>query len=227
MLAGHPTPSAEDSESTGAHSGAADTLTAMSRLSGYPTATGTDGERRGNVSIDAQNATLNTVAARALSGYPSPNTNQRGPESRESKDNRGSGGIDLQTVAGLADYTTPQARDVKGVTQNFSNPAKPKDDSLADQVTLAGYHTPHCPREHDSDNSKSTYLDRQVSGAASPSCPTGTASRGALNPNLSAWLMGLPWSFRLAGLLAFLRKRNAKSSRRSRSPKRSPGGGCS
>jgi len=47
----------------------------------------------------------------------------------------------LREYALLAGWTTPQNRDLKGVTQNFCKPDKPKDDSLADQVMLAGWPT--------------------------------------------------------------------------------------
>ena len=47
--------------------------------------------------------------------------------------------------------------------------------------------TPHCPRAHDSDNSKSTYLDRQISGETTNSSPG-----GALAPEFVEWVMGFP-----------------------------------
>jgi hypothetical protein len=48
--------------------------------------------------------------AAQLVGWPTPNANERGPESRESKDKRGAGGIDLQSTAKLAGWATPDAQ---------------------------------------------------------------------------------------------------------------------
>lgn len=55
--------------------------------------------------------------------WPTATTPDRGPESKESKESRGSGGIDLQTVA--ANWPTPQAHDVtaRGVNQTPSSAA--------------------------------------------------------------------------------------------------------
>jgi hypothetical protein len=120
---------------------------------------------------------------------------------------------------------------------------------LNEVAMLAGWHTPHCPRKNDSDNSASTYLERQVlaewgtprvttngghgnpdratdgkarledqvHGVVSTSCPAGTGKRGVLNPNMSRWLMGLPLSWTLCGMLAFLKTRARRRSAPSRS----------
>ena len=40
-------------------------------------------------------------------------------------------------------------------------------------IDCSGWQTPHCPRQHDSDNSDSTYLGRQVRGWATPKSATG------------------------------------------------------
>jgi len=45
----------------------------------------------------------------SLSGWPTPNANERGPEASESKDARGSGGIDLQSTAMLAGPPSPSS----------------------------------------------------------------------------------------------------------------------
>jgi hypothetical protein len=77
MEAGRPTPRAEDSEQTGAHSGEPDTLTSAARY--FPTPSAMDGER--------------------------------GPESKETKEARGSGGVNLREAAA---WNTPRSRDWKG-----------------------------------------------------------------------------------------------------------------
>jgi hypothetical protein len=138
---------------------------------------------------------LNVMAK--LAGYPTPNANERGPESRESKDTRDSGGIDLQSVVMLAGHPTPRAEDSES-----TGPHRGAADTLTSSAAM-------------------------ISGPASPCSPTETARRGALNPNLSAWLMGLPWPVRLCGLLAWMNRKRAKSSARSRSRETSQGGGCS
>lgn len=115
-------------------------------LFGLATPRANDAEKRGTPSIDVRNG---LVCQAALAGQPTPSCNERGPESNDAKDARGSGGIDLQSTAALAGHVTPQARDAKGHTQNFCNPDKKKDDSLADQATLAGQPT---PRHEDSES---------------------------------------------------------------------------
>jgi len=183
---------------------------------------------------------LNMVAK--LAGYPTPNVNERGLESRESKDTRNSGGIDLQSVATLAGWSSSSRdwKDTPGMATEGVNPdgsLRKRDDMLPRQaaMVLSGHVSPTAkdgtrgslpPRSSDT-GIPLDQMSAMVSGPATPSCPTGTANRGALNPNLSAWLMGMPWKLRLCGLLAFLKRRQRKSSRRSRSPETSPAGGCS
>jgi hypothetical protein len=51
-----------------------------------------------------------------LAGYPTPRTPTGGAESRESKDDRGSGGVDLQTVAlGITTSSSPAPTAKRGV----------------------------------------------------------------------------------------------------------------
>lgn len=57
-----------------------------------------------------------------------------------------------------------------------------------------GWQTPHAPRSHDSDQSRSTYLDRQLIGDGELSIlRKGVHSdKYLLNPAFSLWLMGYP-----------------------------------
>ena len=60
--------------------------------------------------ICAQRASARRTSASDCSGWPTPNTSERGPESKASKAKRGAEGIDLQTAARTASgWATPTA----------------------------------------------------------------------------------------------------------------------
>jgi hypothetical protein len=98
---------------------------------------------------------------------------------------------------GCSGWATPAARDYRGANlKSYADRGGGKKgeqlpNQVAHQVTLSGWNTPHCPRAHDSDNSRSTYLDRQI-GATTTSSNAETESPGALNPEFVCWLMGFP-----------------------------------
>lgn len=138
MLSGWPTPDAQAMNLTGSlethlarvdalrekngNNGAGPPLGIVARLTGWRTPNALP-ESRGGLQTDPEKA-----LERIASGHQ----------------------VNLDDQACLAGWVTPQARDGKGVSQNYSNPDKPKDDCLPDQVQqLAGWHTPHCPRAHD------------------------------------------------------------------------------
>lgn len=98
-------------------------------------------------------------------GWPTPNVPTRGCESRESKDNRGSGGLDLQTTATLAGWQTPQT---------------PRQHD-SDETAFKFYPT-----------KRQLSLEDQTLGLTSPSSTAETGKPGALNPAFSRWLMGYP-----------------------------------
>lgn len=90
QLAGYPTPrtptggpeSTERKRELGRTESGGGDLESVVRLMGWPTATQTDGERRGQVSPEAQNVTLNTAAAQ-LAGWDTPTLNDvRNPNPR-------------------------------------------------------------------------------------------------------------------------------------------------
>jgi hypothetical protein len=56
-----------------------------------------------------------------------------------------------------------------------------------------------------------------ISGPDTTSSPAETGKRGALNPNMSRWLMGLPLSWTLCGMLAYLKMKSRRRSAPSRS----------
>ena len=151
---------------------------------GWPTATVGDSENAANATVNRKNPDSKhnpgvTLADAAIfAGYPTPNCNTRGPESKESKGARGAGGIDLQStvLAGWSTCSTRDHKDSAGMATEAVNP----------------------------DGSQRTRMDqlpRQVFGINSQSLPAETptatdsknfvASR-CLNPSFSRWLMGYP-----------------------------------
>jgi hypothetical protein len=97
-------------------------------------------------------------------------------------------------------WQTPQARDHRsGASLKDYGNTRP----LNEQVDK--WLTPHAARAHDSDNSDSTYLARQVHSLQGPKIPDGPQSSEngptsplRLNPQFVEWLMGFPigWSKR-------------------------------
>jgi hypothetical protein len=149
-----------------------------------------------------------------LAGWPTPNIPNRGAESRDGKDAGGAGGIDLQSTAILVGWTTPQQRDFKGVTQNFCRPDKPKDDSLPDQVTLAGWGTPRVSRggyQVDANGNICLTIEGQatLAGWATPAKqnaeggpkPAGSLHEGWNTPQSLALLSAWPNGAEQAGLI--------------------------
>lgn len=153
--------------------------TSDSAFSGWPTARAEDAESAGTRHSRGVADTLTAVAR--LAGWPSPNANERGPEKRESKDARGSGGIDLQSTAKLAGWSTPSAMG-GGLTSRSG--------SRKGELLLGG----------------------QARGATSTSYTAPTGKPGALNPELSRWLMGFPAGW---GSSADTETRSSRRSRRS------------
>jgi hypothetical protein len=99
-----------------------------------------------------------------MAGWPTPNCGKRGPENRESKDKRKSGGIDLQSTALIAGWATPTVQDGK----NCAGPSQWDRNSWPLNVQAA------------------------ATGQIAFLSPSETEKRGVLNPDFLRWLMGYP-----------------------------------
>jgi hypothetical protein len=147
----------------------------------------------GNPGSDSYNEAGNTDSSRRtvwLCGWPTPNVPNRGCESRESKDKRGSGGLDLQTTARLVvGWPTPNA--MEGGATSMSGDRK-------GELLMGGL----------------------VRGLTSTSSNAETEKPGALKPEHSRWLMGYPPEWDACGVTAMpsSRKSRPSSSRRTAKP---------
>lgn len=138
--------------------------------------------------------------------WPTATTPDRGPESKESKESRGSGGIDLQTVAAnwpsaraedaesagnhpgatdslrgaIKSWASPAARDEKGPNseQHRQTRERPHDDQLPNQAAIF-------PCSHPAETTTDAGL-RSLLAVWSP------PSRRALSADFQHWLMGWP-----------------------------------
>lgn len=128
----------------------------------------------------------------ACTSWPSPRTSDTNGAGEH-----GDGGMDLRMTATLAQpWATPASRDWRdgrASDETMDRNSRPLNEQT---VQLTPWATPHCPREHDSEVSESTYLGREAQLTASGVTPSGstaaTKSTGQLNPRHSAWMMGLP-----------------------------------
>jgi hypothetical protein len=155
--------------------------------------------------ICALRASTPRTSGNACSGWPTPDTNQRGGAQDPAKRKAGGHSVNLQDAALLAGWPTPtssmvteqnmaQAMTAGTPAQNGNNAAG-NNDSSRKTVDLSGWHTPvvrDC-RNSPGDGSNPRNLPRQAAlGMTSTSSPAPTEKRGALNPAHSRWLMGYP-----------------------------------
>jgi len=183
------------------------------------------------VPICALRASRRRISGNACTGWPSPNLCERGAELKESKDKRGSGGVDLQTAATLAGWRSPAVQNSQGGPLSPEKTNARSRLTLQSQAVLAGYPTPqsysfqesHAPgqvkldlcaklagfatpraEERSQRNSRDNYeaLSKQVSGAITTSSRSATGNRGVLNPALPRWLLGYPEAWCLAAIRA-------------------------
>lgn len=159
------------------------TLQTAAVPAGWPTATVNDATgseytyARGN----HDKPVLKLPGAAKLSGGPTPNVPTRG--------------LDLQTTAAMAGWSTPAARDEKGIDQNYHDGAV--NNSLPNQVaSLAGWETPKAVTSARSEEFRkgrtSLNVEEALLGPTPSSSPAATERRGVLNPAFPLWLMGFP-----------------------------------
>ena len=160
-------------------------------------------------SISALRASEPLTEGSVFIGWPTPNTPTGGPNSKSTETHTGGmeldgaatlagwptatatdgerggeqtklmSGSSLQQWAKMAAWGTPKASDGEGgrtsATQGGGNV------HLDKQVRLAGWQTPHGPREHDSEVSESTYLGREVQLGAWPTPMAQTPAQDGYN----------------------------------------------
>jgi hypothetical protein len=160
--------------------------------------------------ICALRASPRRTSGKGYSGWPTPDTNQRDIRgeaalARRLEGSRSAGGkkrqLRLNDIAQLAGWATPMVpsggRTVAGERTETGREGKPQSPHLEAQALLADWATPQA-----TDGSKASpdHYGRRLtlvgqalaSGPPSTSSPAATASRGALNPEHSRWLMGFP-----------------------------------
>lgn len=194
-----PSPRAEDSESAGNHPNATDSLTGATKDWQTP---GTDsfrsrgGNRKDEMGLDQQARTQD---------WATPNVPNRGPEARQKKKKRGSGGEDLQTQAGT--WPTPNCPAPHDSENTVGLGRGPRDGygKMLQDAAAAPWMTPQA-RDHKSGESirsttelygrRSPPLSHQAPRTDLPgstSSSSGPTSRPRLNPAFTCWLMGWPW----------------------------------
>jgi hypothetical protein len=139
-----------------------------------------------------------------LAGWPSPDHSHHGSYKSPEKSLE----TDLPTVAEMAGWPTTTARDFRdGRSNQHGKNARP----LNEVAELAGWDTPTVADADKVTAASNRGLMRQTTGPTPSSSTAETAkrdeSRGVLNPFFSAWLMGFPLSWTLAGLRAVSRSR--------------------
>jgi hypothetical protein len=161
-----------------------------------------------------------------LVGWPTPDCSDSNTRPN------GKGGKTMMDVAMLCGWATPRAEDAESAGMRHSRGVADTLTAQAGQgVPLAGWQTPTV-EDAGRDGSLKDYMNYvengqtsgcrlraqvHATGHAIPSSPAATEKRGALNANMSRWLMGLPLSWTLCGMLAFLKTRSNRRSAPSRS----------
>jgi len=172
--------------------------------------------------ICALRASGRRTSGNGSSGWPTPDTNQRGGAQDPAKRKAGGHSVTLQDAALLVGWNTPRATDGSNGGPNQTGGALPAD------AALAGWARPTC--QDASNNAGPSQFNRNslplncqvtlVSGQPPTSSPAPTEKRGALNPAHSRWLMGYPVAWDSCGATAMQSCR--KSRRNSSKPSSKP-----
>jgi len=142
---------------------------------------------------------LNLEDAAALAGWHTPEATDA-PCSRSHCVNV-IPGLGNQARGALAGWITPGATDDRATSGGRGREKNPSLRVMAGWVSPTakdGLRGKEPPRPWDT----GVPLSQQVAGAISNLSPAGTAKRGALNPAHSAWLMGYPMEWQIAGMKA-------------------------
>lgn len=208
---GWPSPRAEDSESAGNHPNATDSLTGATK--DWPTPQAHDRTEHGPTLTDGHRrpSDLSNVSQ----GWATPNVPNRGPEARQKKKKRGSGGEDLQTQANQ--WPTPNCPAPHDSEQTAGAGRHPREGygKMLQDVATRDWMTPQA-RDYKSGESPgsteelygktSPPLSHQVLRTpmpGEPSSSSGPTSRPRLNPAFVCWLMGWPWFWTRAEPISF------------------------
>lgn len=202
-LVGWPTARAEDSKSTGAHRGIADTLTSAARLTGWTTPTAHDVSPRGKnqkAKHGTKHGCADLNADVMLTGWPTPTARDRknGKASQDTMD-RNSRPLNKQVVQGLTGWQTPTKQDNCAVGPAEMEAIENWVEGTLPQTSIQRLRT-------------QVHL-----GATLPSSSAATGKPAAslsLNPAFSRWLLGYPaaWDQASPGWLEWQKLQDAIAS---------------
>lgn len=172
-----PTPRAEDSESAGNHPKATDSLTGATKDWATPVASDSQGEMHQSAAARAKGFAPRLQDQAREMQWSTPNVPNRGPETRASKQKRGSGGEDLQTQT--QDWATPRAAEWKESGPEGSKSHQHRLDRRYLDAQAISFRPSH--------------PDQPTEMPGEPSSSSAPTSRPRLNPAFVCWLMGWPW----------------------------------
>lgn len=151
------------------------TSTSASGCSAWSTPQAHDVTARGKGQTYEANGAGNRCLNNEAQAWATPNVCERGPESKEIKEKRGSGGIDLMTQ--VQGWPPPKARDHKGMSQRGIHAPG---DALENSAQVFA-----CPSAHQDATTTADGLGSLLKVWTRPSSPR-------LSPAFQWWLMRMP-----------------------------------